>query len=190
MSVAYELPESPVARAPRTRLSAYVRPVPALEPPYEPLDGRPTLTVVPPLGDPLPFEDATSLADLTPRQGRLGEDFWGPQPTGRRNLRDPRPMARQFLQATLEMLYGRRAARQLQAWTSPAVFADLVRSRRVVPATTRSAPPTVQSVHVSEPVDGVAEVCAVVRRGARCHAVAARLEGIDGKWRCVKLQIG
>lgn len=184
MSVAYELPDSPVLANPRTRLSAYVRPVPALEPPYEPLDDRPTLTVVPPLGEPLPFEEPA------PRQTQLGEDFWGPQPTARRNLRDPRPIARHFLQATLEMLYGRRSPRQLQMWTSPAVFADLVRSRRVIPATTRSAPPTVQSVHVSEPVDGVAEVCAVIRRGERRHAVAARLEGIDGQWRCVKLQIG
>ncbi|HVX42711.1 MAG TPA: hypothetical protein VHC49_02440, partial [Mycobacteriales bacterium] len=119
MSVAYELSGAP---APRTRFSAHVRPAPPLEPPYEPLDERPTLTVVPPLGDPLPFEDAAPPVEPAPRQTRLGEDFWGPQPTGRRSLRDPRPMARQFLQATLEMLYGRRAARQLQAWTSPAVF--------------------------------------------------------------------
>jgi hypothetical protein len=39
-------------------------------------------------------------------------------------------------------------------------------------------------------VDGVAEVSAVARRGGRAHAVAARLEGIDGRWRCTALQIG
>jgi hypothetical protein len=48
----------------------------------------------------------------------------------------------------------------------------------------------VTSVHVSEPADGVAEIAAVIRRGPRFHAVAARLEGIDGQWRCVQLQIG
>jgi hypothetical protein len=45
-------------------------------------------------------------------------------------------------------------------------------------------------VHVCEPVDGVAEVSAVARRAGRAHAVAARLEGIDGRWRCTALQIG
>jgi hypothetical protein len=45
-------------------------------------------------------------------------------------------------------------------------------------------------VHVCEPVDGVAEITAVARRAGRAHAVAARLEGIDGRWRCTALQIG
>jgi hypothetical protein len=45
-------------------------------------------------------------------------------------------------------------------------------------------------VHVSEPADGIAEVAAVVRRGDRFHAVAARLEGVDGRWRFVHLQVG
>ena len=43
---------------------------------------------------------------------------------------------------------------------------------------------------VSGHVDGVAEVSAVAHRGGRAHAVAARLEGIDGRWRCTALQIG
>jgi hypothetical protein len=46
------------------------------------------------------------------------------------------------------------------------------------------------AVHVCEPVDGVAEVSAVARRDGRAHAVAARLEGIDGRWRCTAVQIG
>jgi hypothetical protein len=182
MSVAFELPGAPAAPV-RGRYSAFVRPAPPLEPPYDPLDGDTSLAVVSPLAEPLPFEEAA------PRQTKLGNDFWGPQPTARRNLRDPRPIARQFLQATLEMLHGRRSPQQLQAWTSPAVFNDLVRARTSAPST-RSTPPAVQSVHVSEPVDGVAEVCAVIRRGERRRAMAARLEGIDGQWRCVKLQIG
>ena len=52
------------------------------------------------------------------------------------------------------------------------------------------SPLLVGRVHVSEPVDGVAEVSAVARRDGRAHAVAARLEGIDGRWRCTALQIG
>ena len=52
------------------------------------------------------------------------------------------------------------------------------------------SPLLVGTVHVCEPVDGVAEVTAVARRDGRAHAVAARLEGIDGRWRCTALQIG
>ena len=44
---------------------------------------------------------------------------------------------------------------------------------------------SLNSVHVCEPADGVAEVCAVVFTGARYRAIAARLEGLDGHWRCV-----
>ena len=52
------------------------------------------------------------------------------------------------------------------------------------------SPLLVGRVHVSEPVDGVAEISAVARRDGRAHAVAARLEGIDGRWQCTALQIG
>jgi hypothetical protein len=42
---------------------------------------------------------------------------------------------------------------------------------------------------VDEPADGVAEVCAVVSHGERFRAIALRLEGIDGRWRCTVLQL-
>jgi len=45
-------------------------------------------------------------------------------------------------------------------------------------------------VHIAEPIDGIAEVAAVVRVGDRFRAIAFRLEGLDGRWRCVRLQIG
>ena len=48
---------------------------------------------------------------------------------------------------------------------------------------------TLHSVHVTEPADGVAEVCAVVRQGERYQALAARLEAPDGRWRCVSLRL-
>ena len=48
----------------------------------------------------------------------------------------------------------------------------------------------VRSVHVSLPADGVAEVAALVRRGARSTAVALRLEGLDGRWQCTALELG
>jgi hypothetical protein len=48
----------------------------------------------------------------------------------------------------------------------------------------------VRSIRVGEPADGVAEVCAVIQRGRRYFATAARLEGFDGRWRCVALRLG
>jgi hypothetical protein len=47
-----------------------------------------------------------------------------------------------------------------------------------------------RSIRVCEPADGVAEVSAVVQIGPRFRAMAARLEGLDGRWRCVRLQLG
>jgi uncharacterized protein DUF6459 len=184
-SLAYAEPVD-VGYAPRPRYSAYVRPAPPLEPPYDPPEGPGygQLRVVDftPPAPPLPFERPA------PRKTELGEDFWGPQPTGRGALPDPRPFAAKFLQAAMETLVGRRAPGQLQHWTSPRCYADLMDDRRH-PAPHRAIAPTVTSVHVSEPADGVAEVAAVVRRNGRFHAVAARLEGVDGRWRCVQLQL-
>ena len=54
----------------------------------------------------------------------------------------------------------------------------------------RAQRPVVGSVHVSEPRDGVVEACAIVDTGARKRALALRLEGIEGQWRCTALQIG
>jgi hypothetical protein len=69
----------------------------------------------------------------------------------------------------------------------PAASARVGGTRDVAP--TRLAE-VVRSVRVSEPTDGVAEVCAIVQQGPRCRAIALRLEGIDGRWQCTALQIG
>ena len=161
-----------------------VRRVPPLEPPYddEVPEGRLRLVTQ---REELPFDEPA------PRRFEHDIDFFDPQPTPRRNLPEPEPWASRFLQAVLETLVGRRSPGQLQDWTSPTVQSQLTRSaqdRRWTAA--RGALPTVRSVHVGEPADGVAEVCAVVQRGVRYSAVAARMEGFDGRWRCVALQLG
>jgi len=99
---------------------------------------------------------------------------------------DCRIVARPDVQA----LAGRRPLAQLQPMTSLGVFAALSAGRRPRWCADGTSPLVVGPVHVCEPVDGVAEVTAVARRGGRAHAVAARLEGIDGRWRCTALQVG
>ena len=116
-------------------------------------------------------------------------DF-GPSWSARTELPDPRLVGRQVLLLTLEALAGLRPLGQVQALTSPGVYAALAGGRRPRWCVAGSSPVLLGPVHVCEPVDGVAEVSAVARRAGRAHAVAARLEGLDRRWRCTALQIG
>lgn len=191
-------------------------PLPASEPPYDDELGLPTrdasgavgagrcgqgvqgtlaLAFVLPTGLPAVPQAAPGL-QLVPGNEPEGEDAaadeFGPRPTARAKLPPPRRWAGRVVQAIVEVLAGVRPASQLVRWTTSDVY-DEIASR--VPASSRPAdegPPRgiVRSLHVSEPADGVAEVCALVRRGARTTAVAARLEGLDGRWQCTALELG
>ena len=160
-----------------------VRRVPRLEPPYD--DELPDG----PLGvvrqrEQLPFEEPA------PRRFEHDIDFFDPQPTARRDLPDPEAWATRFLQAVFETLAGSRASGQLQEWTSPSVRSQI--SRMTYDTRWKTPPgvvPLVKSVRASEPADGVAEVAAVVLRGTVYSAAAARLEGFDGRWRAVALEV-
>jgi hypothetical protein len=169
--------EDPAPRRPT------VRRVPPLEPPYddELPDGAAGLIRQ---REELPFEEPA------PRRFEHEIDFFDPQPTLRRDLPDPEVWATRFLQAVVETLAGSRASAQLQEWTNPTVRAQIARMRYDAgwrgPA---GVVPFVKSVRVSEPADGVAEVAAVVVRGSVYTAAAARLEGFDGRWRAVALEV-
>jgi len=112
----------------------------------------------------------------------------------RRRLPDPAPWARAFIQAALETRSGRRPASQLRGMATPAVLAGLSRAGAQAAAAGSQPVVVVRSVRVDEPADAVAEVCAVIsapeREGPRFRAVAARLEGHQGRWCCVTLQVG
>jgi hypothetical protein len=134
----------------------------------------------PPPGLHLVAEDTTPL------------DEFGPRPTGRAALPAPRTWAGRVVQAIVEVLAGVRPATQLVRWTTAEVYEEI--SSRVLAGHGSHAdgPPrgVVRSLHVSEPADGVAEVCALVRRGARSTVIALRLEGRDGRWQCTALELG
>lgn len=136
-----------------------------------------------------------------------GEDVdFGPQATPRRLLPEPRPWAARLVQAVVEVLAGDRPVTQLVRWTDEDVYATLQRRVQVgatsptlvgqrraagrAAGNARGARAVVRSVHVSEPAEGVAEVCALVQRGVRVTAVALRLDGVDGRWRCSALELG
>jgi hypothetical protein len=169
---------------PRVRKPITVRPAPRREPPFD--DEAPHLRLVGRHDRALPFD---SWPDR-PQDALLWQAV---QPTGRGDLPDPGTWGRRMLIAVLEARAGRRSLQQLAPLLSAGVQGGLARDLARSTASYRQAGAVdhrVRSVHVCEPADGVAELAAVIQIGTRVRAVAARLEGQDGRWRCVRLQIG
>jgi hypothetical protein len=167
-----------------------VRNAPPREPPFD--DELPArhLSVVGPWDRPLPFATEDVTAPSPGRLARLRDPF-PTQPTARSDLPDLPRFSRRFAIAVIEVATGRRSAAQLRQHTAPAVHAGLVRDAgRIDRLGTAARPAAIHSVHVTEPADGVAEVAVIVRIEDRFRALAFRLEGLDGSWRCVRLQIG
>lgn len=163
---------------------------PTREPAFD--DEAPTrhLQLVGP-GEPmLPFTTALGEPSAHRLFGSRLDDF-AARPTGRGELPDPLRFGRTFVQALLEVLNGRRPVGQLAPHTSPGVHSGLTRDQargsRLGPA---GRAPVLHSLRVSEPADGVAEWSAVIQLGRRYRAVAGRFEGLDGRWRCTRLQLG
>jgi hypothetical protein len=119
-------------------------------------------------------------------------DDFGPQPSASELLPPARSWAGRVVQAIVEVLAGVRPVGQLVRWTTADVYDEIANLVIPGPRLPDCGPPrgVVRSVHVTEPADGVAEVCALVRRGARSTAVALRLEGMDGRWQCTALELG
>ena len=165
-----------------TRHRVTVRPAPPREPPFDDEVPLRHLRLVGPHDRPLPF--APSRRRLTdPR------DLFAVQATGRGQLPDPRWFGRRLLIAVLEAIGGRRSPQQLAPHFSQAVLAGLLADRDR-PRRGWTQPATLRSMRVCEPADGVAEISAVIQTGSRFRAVAVRLEGLDGRWCCVRLQLG
>jgi hypothetical protein len=155
-------------------------PAPSSEPPYD--DERPD-------GRPLPLRPT----GLGPRPLRIVapvfDDSWESARTPASQLPPARPFAHALVQRLLEVVAGVRPIAQLQRDTTVDVYDGLERVITTRPRSTGPRPDgrSVRSIHVQQRPDGVAEVCATVRRGDRYGTVALRLEGVDGTWRCTEL---
>ena len=179
-------PGTAAPEPPRRRLHLVVVPTPG--PPLED-DDRPVRLLVPGRRSPRPAPPPGPRPRLD--SPPIATDAWfGPTWSRRAELPDPELAGRRLVTLTLEAFAGRRPIGQLQSLVSPPLFTALSGRRRPGWCSTGTSPLLVSSVRVSEPVAGVAEVSAVARRDGRARAVAARLEGIDGRWRCTALQIG
>lgn len=166
----------------------WAEPAPHREPPFDDELPERHLSLVGPLDQPLPLDDAGEGPVLQP--SAPAEPFED-QPIEDDELPEPALMARRLVIGVVEIATGRRSPAQLRHHTSPTVQAGLVRDAgRITRLGTRHRPAALHSLHVTEPADGVAEVAAVLRIENRFRALALRLEGLDGRWRCVRLQIG
>jgi hypothetical protein len=114
--------------------------------------------------------------------------------TPRCELPEPSRWTAQLVQAVIEVLGHERPRQQLVRLLSPSLYADisaavLAGAQPKRPGQAPRARRSVSSVHVFEPADGIIEANAVIVGGARARAVALRLEGWDGRWRCTRLAI-
>jgi hypothetical protein len=175
----------PTGSTPARRIT--VRRVPRLEPPYDDELPQGPWQIIRQREE-LPFEED----DPAPRRFEHEIGFFDPQPTARRDLPEPELWATRFLQAVVETLAGSRPSGQLLEWTNQAVHGQVVRcSYDPKWKSVSGVMPVVRTVRVGEPADGVAEVCAVVQRSPGAFfAIAVRLEGFDGRWRAVALELG
>lgn len=112
----------------------------------------------------------------------------------RNELPEPTRWTAQLVQAVIEVLGDERPRQQLVRWLSPSLYAEISAAvlARAQPKRSGQAPRprrSVSSVHIFEPADGIVEANAVIIGGARARAVALRLEGWDGRWRCTRLAI-
>lgn len=187
---------------------------PALEPPAVPVIIRPpTLRLRAQLSPELPFPPDPATVP-GPRVATAEADPFGPAPTSRAALPDPATHARRLVLAALEAIGGRRPVQQLMPHLSEAAYQRLTsrlhratlgdrtsavgrtvsrRSGRLGTAGSRGGVGrtriTLGRTVVCEPADGVAEATVLATWGDRTHAVAVRLEGVDGRWRCLVLAI-
>lgn len=106
---------------------------------------------------------------------------------------EPGAWVARLVQAVVEVLAGDRPLLQLMRWLDLSVYEHLAehltnRAGRL-PGTRPGPVQAVRSVHLCEPRTGVVEAAVVVGSGARVRAVALRLEGAGGRWRCTRLTI-
>ncbi|MER5648558.1 Rv3235 family protein [Streptosporangium sp. NPDC002524] len=154
-----------------------IAPSPTAEPPYD--DDRPAgdAPAMP------PYVQGTLALALDP--GAPGPPagkppVWGPPGA----VPDERRL-RALAQAVAETLSGRRPPASVSCHMTGRAHAELVRSGKVI---TSVRPPRVGRAHVSQPEDGVVEMCAVVDCGDRSRVLALRLERRGVRWLCTEFE--
>lgn len=149
-----------------------------------------TPVVAPPFTDP-----------LDPPSGQIPLPFPGmspvlPVPVERGDARRVGERSARFMQALVEVLSGERPVRQMAAWMTPDVYAQLtsrLSAHARVPLRSRSGRGArIVTVHVAMVHDEAAEIAGRMVHRGRSRAIAVRLElqttnRGDRVWRCTAL---
>ncbi|GAA3444363.1 Rv3235 family protein [Planomonospora venezuelensis] len=88
-------------------------------------------------------------------------------------------------QAFAEILAGRRPPSSVSRHTTERTQAELVRAGKVFDC---PRPPRAGRLHLSQPRDGVVEMCVLVRCGERHRGLALRLERRGVQWLCTEFE--
>lgn len=115
----------------------------------------------------------------------FGDEYdhdFAPMPTSASELPEVSSWALKYAVSVLEIWAGKRPAAQLARWTHRNLFIKLVADTGSVKEIGR-----IRKLHLSEPLDGIAEGVLTVRYGQRLRSLVMRFEGIDQKWLCTEL---
>lgn len=104
-----------------------------------------------------------------------------------------RHLAQQFCVGVAEVIYGDRAVSQLLRCTSERVYRDLAKRSAMTKSLRRMtnervARARLERIRLQRPSPKAVEICARLSQGERSHALATRLELINGRWICVAFE--
>lgn len=174
-------------RPPRPPAS-FTSPVIDCEPPPEPIQPVTTAASAATRNRTCPPPSAADLRRGSGRPGLRPAQAIGCEPPP---SREAAAFADAALRRVLEVIDRRRPVGQLRPLVGPTLVDAIV----ALAQTPRSAAATLRRVRL-RPVDRdgghpqAAEVFATYTRDRRTHAIAARVENVEGRWQLVALQIG
>lgn len=157
--------------APLPRITRF----PAAEPPYDDDRPRGDTSARPPY-----VQGTLALEPEAPAPPTGKPLIWGPPGA----IPDERRL-RALAQAIAEILSGRRPPASVSCHLTGRTQAELTRSGKIINS---ARPPRAGRAHVSQPEDGVVEMCALIDCGDRWRVLALRLERRGMRWLCTEFE--
>jgi hypothetical protein len=134
------------------------------------------------------------VANIEPQKARLylvpttfGDEYdpdFAPIPTASEDLPELNSWALKYAVSVLEIWAGKRQAAQLARWTHRNIYSKLVADTGSLIEIGR-----VRKLHMTQPLNGIAESVLTVRYGERLRSLIMRFEGVDQKWVCTELKL-
>ena len=132
--------------------------------------------------EPVPEPQKAKLYLVPTSYGDEYDPDFAPMPTSASELPELSSWALKYAVSVLEIWAGKRPAAQLARWTRRNLFNKLIADSGSLKEIGR-----IRKLHMTEPLDGIAESVLTVRYGDRLRSLVMRFEGIDQKWLCTEL---